>query len=217
MDLKNRIKTLLKETFNDKKVTHRDLFKITNMLTNAYQKFGKISYFQDVYDGDGKYMVKVYPDGRMQADTAQRNADAGSIIDDKRGGIRYIYIMAYRGISHPEYDDDTRQGYVIGKSPAHDAMLKAMVIFPKEITEWVKMNIEGENQYTADVTKDKSNQFIQQTPDEFKYKYDKLKKEKDLAKNKSAITASPEELAAWEQKQKEAQERIQRYLKRIKR
>lgn len=88
-------------------------------------------------------------------------------------------------------------------SPASDAHIKAYLIYGDLILDFVKNNMKEKIGYidgkAADISKEK-------TSDEWKYKFDKYEKEKEMAAKKTErnpITMDPQKLADFEKRQAE--------------
>jgi hypothetical protein len=99
-------------------------------------------------------------------------------------------------------------------SPASDAHIKAYLIYGDLILDFVQSNMKDKVGYVdgmqADTAKEK-------TADEWKYKYDKYEKEKEMAAKRAErnpITMDPEQLAAFEKRQADALARREKMMAR---
>lgn len=99
-------------------------------------------------------------------------------------------------------------------SPASDAHIKAYLIYGDLILDFVKSNMKEKIGYVdgkaADIAKEK-------TADEWKYKFDKYEKEKEMAAKRAErnpITMDPEKLAAFEKRQADALARREKLMAR---
>ena len=99
-------------------------------------------------------------------------------------------------------------------SPASDAHIKAYLIYGDLILDFVQSNMKDKVGYVdgmqADTAKEK-------TADEWKYKYDKYEKEKEMAAKRTErnpITMDPEQLAAFEKRQADALARREKMMAR---
>jgi hypothetical protein len=99
-------------------------------------------------------------------------------------------------------------------SPASDAHIKAYLIYGDLILDFVQNNMKEKIGYVdgtqADAAKEK-------TADEWKYKYDKYEKEKEMAAKRAErnpITMDPEKLAAFEKRQADALARREKLMAR---
>jgi len=119
------------------------LFKIqqaksvyNNLTREEQQQLG------DVYTGDGLYEIQLSKNGDLRGKENRliSKAQVGTY-NDPNPNKRYFYIAANRGISHPEYDDETRLGYSVGKSPMADALLKVRVFMGDDIISFLKNNM----------------------------------------------------------------------------
>jgi hypothetical protein len=96
----------------------------------------------DVYTGDGLYEIQLSKNGDLRGKENRliSKAQVGTY-NDPNPNKRYFYVAANRGISHPEYDDETRVGYTVGKSPMADAILKVRVFMGDDIISFLKNNM----------------------------------------------------------------------------
>ena len=92
-----------------------------------------------VYDGDGVYEIQLSKNGDLRGKENRliTKSQVGTYTDPNPNK-RYFYVAANRGISHPEYDDETRQGYTVGISPMADAVLKTRVFMGDDIISFLK-------------------------------------------------------------------------------
>jgi hypothetical protein len=92
-----------------------------------------------VYDGDGVYEIQLSKNGDLRGKENRliTKSQVGTY-NDPNPNKRYFYVAANRGISHPEYDDETRSGHAVGKSPMADAILKARVFMGDDIISFLK-------------------------------------------------------------------------------
>ena len=142
---------------------------IYNSLSGEQQKM-----LGDVYSGDGLYEIQLSKNGDLRGTNNRINhkSEPGTY-NDPNPNKRYFYIAANRGISHPEYDDDTREGYIVGKSPMSDAILKLRVFMGNDIISFLESGLG----YLDD--KGKDIQLAKNTPEEIKKAEDKLNKAND--------------------------------------
>lgn len=196
-----------------KTATDADLSRITAKIVNLNNQYGQDEYFNNTHEGDGIYMATIHTNGEVTIKTPNtkrklNDSDIGLLWTGTRGN-KHVFVRAYRGIEHPELDDP-RTGEVKTSSPAQDAAIKTYLIFAKDILEFVKQNIAGEDDYTSD-TDDKDH--TEKTQDKWKYKYDKYKKEKDK-KRQSTITMDPDKAAEMEKRQAQLQAKYAKLKKR---
>lgn len=153
---------------------------IYNSLSGEQQKM-----LGDVYTGDGLYEIQLSKNGDLKGTNNRINhkAEAGTY-NDPNPNKRYFYIAANRGISHPEYDDDTREGYIVGKSPMTDAILKLRVFMSNDIISFLESGLG----YLDD--KGKEIQKSKMTPDEILKLANKEEKNKQKAMKKKGYFGS---------------------------
>lgn len=184
-----------------KRATNANLIKTTHRIVSLNNEYGQDEYFQNPHEGDGIYMATIHTNGAVTIKTpnTQRkitDSDIG-MLSTGTGGNKHVFIKAYRGIEHPELHLN-RTGHTKTKSPANDAAIKTYLIFAQEIIQFVKQNMEGNDDYTSD-----EKDFKSKTDDKWQYKYDKYQKAQD--RSKSTITMDPDKAAEMERRQKELQ------------
>jgi hypothetical protein len=90
-------------------------------------------------------------------------------------------------------------------SPASDAQIKTYLIYGDMILDFVEKNLKNRIGYNdgkaAQISKEK-------TPDEWRYKFDRERKEKERQANKGQLTMDPDELTKREAQRAAAAERI---------
>lgn len=111
--------------------------QIYNSLTKEEKKL-----LGDVYTGDGLYELVLHKNGNLtgKQNRIGKKGDPGTY-SDPNPNKRYFYVMANRGISHPEYYDVDRDGYTVGKSPMSDAALKVKVFMGDDIIDFLRGNL----------------------------------------------------------------------------
>jgi hypothetical protein len=129
-----------------------------------------------VYDGDGVYEIQLSKNGDLRGKENRliTKSQVGTY-NDPNPNKRYFYVAANRGISHPEYDDNTRKGYTIGKSPMSDAILKTRIFMGDDIISFLKDNMGYLDDKGEEIRQAKM------TPDQL----DKLTNKEDLYSKKS--------------------------------
>jgi hypothetical protein len=181
------------------RATNSDLQRTMHKIVSLNNQYGQEPYFQDTHAGDGIYLVTILSNGSLTVKTPNTmrkltDSDIG-LLKTGTHGNKHVYVRAYRGIEHPDINQP-KTGEAKTSSPANDAAIKTYLVFGKDILEFVKQNIAGEDDYTSD-----DNDFTDKTSDEWKYKYDKLEKEKQRKLNKSTITMDPDKAAEYEKRQ----------------
>jgi len=127
--------------------TQSQLFNAVNKINQAKTLFNSLSREEqqmlgDVYTGDGLYEIQLSKNGDLRGKENRiiNKAQLGTY-NDPNPNKRYFYVAANRGISHPEYDDETRVGYTIGSSPMSDALLKVRIFMGDDIISFLKDNM----------------------------------------------------------------------------
>lgn len=159
----------------------RHLFSAVNKINQAKNLFNTLSREEqqmlgDVYTGDGLYEIQLSKNGDLKGKENRiiNKAQLGTY-NDPNPNKRYFYVAANRGISHPEYDDDTRTGYPVGKSPMADAILKVRIFMGDDIISFLRdtmgyIDDKGEEIRTSKMTP---------------YEIDKLKGKEDIYSKRS--------------------------------
>lgn len=183
------------------KASDADLQRTMHKIVSLNNQYGQDPYFQDTHEGDGIYMATIHTNGEVTIKTPNtkrklNSSDIGLLWTGTRGN-KHVFIKAYRGMEHPDIDTP-RAGEVKTSSPAQDAQIKTYLIYAKDILEYVKQNIAGEDDYTSDL-EDKDH--AQKTADKWQYKYDKLEKEKARQQRKSQLTMDPDKAAEMDKRQ----------------
>lgn len=203
------------------KASNKDLERTLHKIVTYNNEYGQDEYFQNTHEGDGIYLATVHTNGNVGIKTPNntgriQNSNIGLMTTGQRGNL-HVYIKAYRGVEHTNYQNpdaninSEKTGVVRTKSPANDAAIKVYINFGKEILEYVKQNMDGESAYTSDV-EDKN--FKEKTPDKWKYKYDKLEKEKAFANKKKVLSMEPDEAEEYEKKQAKLRDKYAELKKR---
>ena len=127
--------------------TQRHLFNAEDKINQAKKLFNSLSREEqqmlgDVYTGDGLYEIQLSKNGDLRGKENRiiNKAQLGSY-NDPNPNKRYFYVAANRGVSHPEYEDDTRTGYPVGVSPMADAILKVRIFMGDDIISFLKDNM----------------------------------------------------------------------------
>ena len=125
----------------------------------------------DVYTGDGLYELVLHKNGQLvgKQNRIGSKGEPGTY-SDPNPNKRYFYVMVNRGITHPEYDEESRSGYTVGKSPMTDAALKVKIFMGDDMIDYLRSNIG----YIDGKGEDIRNQKM--SPDQI----DKLKRKEDL-------------------------------------
>lgn len=171
----------------DPKTASTDDFSRTSAkIANLFNQYGQDPYFQDSNEGDGIYMATVHTNGAVTIKTPNprrklTDADVGLPWQGTSGNL-HVYVRAYRS--------QADGGEARTKSPANDAAIKTYIVFGREILDYVRQNMMGSDQYPEDPEEKK--RYQAQTADKWKYKYDKLEKEKERKANKSTISIGQE-------------------------
>jgi len=172
-------KTTTQSDFN------RAMAKISNNI-NLYNKFD----YGDIYEGDGLYQVDLFPNGELvgKLTSVGFKREPGDFSDNQTKSKRSFFVKACTNVQHPDQPEKTCS--TIGKSPMEDAVVKVCYFAKNEIIDFLKQNMEGENQYTSDGKgKELSDK---NTPDNKRYMFGKKEKELERGKNKRKIKASDE-------------------------
>lgn len=194
-----------------KTASNSDLIRLTHKLVSLNNEYGQDPYFQDTHEGDGIYMATIHTNGNITIKTPNPKRrleapDIGLLWTGPRGN-KHVYVRAYRGMEHPDIDSP-RGGTAKTSSPAEDAAIKTYLIFGKDILDYVKQNMEGEDDYTSD---DKD--FTSKTPEKIQYKYDKLEKEKQRQR-KSTISMDPDDADEYEKRQQRLKAKYAKFLRK---
>ncbi len=121
-----------------------DLNKTIADIAKAKQTYNSLTKQEkamlgDVYTGDGLYELILHKNGQLvgKQNRIGMKGEPGTY-SDPNPNKRYFYVMVNRGISHPEYDEESRSGYTVGKSPMSDAALKVKVFMGDDIIDFVR-------------------------------------------------------------------------------
>lgn len=145
--------------------TQSQLFNAVKKINQAKTLFNSLSREEqqmlgDVYTGDGLYEIQLSKNGDLRGKENRiiNKAQLGTY-NDPNPNKRYFYVAANRGISHPEYDDDTRIGNTVGVSPMADAILKVRIFMGDDIISFLRDNMgyiddKGEEIRTSKMTPD---------------------------------------------------------------
>ena len=127
--------------------SQNQLFNAVNKINQAKKLFNLLSREEqqmlgDVYTGDVLYEIQLSKNGDLRGKENRiiNKAQLGTY-NDPNPNKRYFYVAANRGISHPEYDDDTRIGNTVGVSPMADAILKVRIFMGDDIISFLKDNM----------------------------------------------------------------------------
>jgi hypothetical protein len=221
--IKNKLKTILEGRLAThtpinsrgnnvgKVTTQSDYNRVLVRVVNAMTMFkNNPEGYGSVYYGDGVYQVDLFPNGELvgKQTSGGTNREPGTF-NDPNYNKRSFFVKSCTNIQHKDQSDKTCSP--VGASPMSDAVVKVLVFFKDDILEFLKKNMSGENPYTAD---NKGAEISKElTPDNKKYMYDKLAKEKERASNKK-ITASDELKSAVEKRQADALARREKALAR---
>lgn len=167
-----------------------DLERAMNNIAKATQEFrANYESYGDVYDGDGLYQLDLYPNGELVGKPTHSGRKQEVGYTRPNAQKMSFFVKAYTQIQHD--DQPERGGKGVGKSPMNDAKVKVLANYGPDIIEFLKSNMEGEDDYTAD---DKAAEISKEkTADKWKYKFDKYEKEKERQANKSSISMDDEE------------------------
>lgn len=166
----------------DKAKKISDFFK-DEKNTNEKLKNFDTNYFEIPNEGDGYFQVEFRHDGKIISKyTNGSNTDIGTC-KSFQNVAKYCFVKA--GYNNSAF----------GKSSADDAANKALIIFKDEI-----LTFYGDDTYIDDKA---SNIAKEKTSDEWKYKFDKFEKEKQMKANKSEIKADQAKIDDFEKRQAE--------------
>ncbi len=161
---------------------NRALARISSAM-NTYKN--NIDGYGSVYDGDGVYQVDLYPNGELvgRATAGGAKREPGTF-NDPNYNKRSFFVKACTNVQHP--DQPERSCIPVGASPMEDAVTKVLVFFKDDVLEFLRKNMEGEDDYTAD---DKGAEIQKQKMDpKWDYKLDREEKRKERLANKPGIT-----------------------------
>ena len=226
-DMKKYIKNILKPILEGRLATHTPsnpkgqnvgkettqatLNRVMARIVHAMTSFrDNAEAYGSVYYGDGLYQVDLFPNGELVGKPTSLGAQREpGTFNDPNYNKRSFFVKACTNIQHP--DQQERSCSTVGKSPMEDAVVKVLVFFKDDVLEFLRKNMSGENDYTADGKGAEISAKL--TPDNKKYMYDKLAKEKERAANKK-ITASDELKSDVEARQAAALARREKALAR---
>ena len=187
----------------DEATLNRVLARISSAVTNYKDN---IYDYGGVYDGDGVYQVDLYPNGelvgRMTAGGAKREPGT---FNDPNYNKRSFFVKACTNIQHS--DQPERSCSPVGVSPMDDAVVKVLVFFKDDIIEFLRKNMEGEDDYTAD---EKGSEIQKQKMDsKWAYKLDREEKRKERAANKPGISIGDDKAEIVNQLQDIVREKVE--------
>jgi hypothetical protein len=124
--------------------TQADYDRLKDQVEADEATYAGDEYMMSDKIGDGIYEVKVTPKGTFDVRQTKRASFIG--FPRKLHNRWYFYVRAYCSRT----DDKCEGNKSYGPSAADDAATKVRVIYGREILEFVKLNIPGEDAYTSD-------------------------------------------------------------------
>lgn len=94
----------------------------------------------NAHEGDGMYVMQITDSGHLKGIETPKgvNLQSGSPEPVKGGWALFLPMLAYRVGSHPEYDDDEREGTGTGRTPFEDAKIKMLTFMGDDIINFMK-------------------------------------------------------------------------------
>lgn len=138
--------------------------------------------------GDGLYEFILFPAGKGKWGFGGKMSSIGGkrapgTTNRSQGGqTLYLYIMANRGVIHPEYELDAGPQQGKPHSPMSQANVKVLALMGDEIMRFIDDSVGYEDGKGSEVQRQKMNM------DKWGYKLDREKKEKERQANKSGIS-----------------------------
>jgi len=175
------------------KPTNNDLVRLSHAVDVAKEKWSGNEYMNNLKMGDGLYLVTVDFTGRFNAvRTPNKRVDPARIGVSQRSidGIFYVFIKANSNVVHNEFD---QTGKSMTGSPAGDAKQKALLVLGKELKDYVSGHLDIHREKSPEEKAKEMAAYRDETPEGLRYKYGKLEKEKEFAKNKSQTTMPSDE------------------------
>lgn len=175
------------------KPTKADFYRVSNEVVNAHRKWLGNEYMNNPTMGDGLYLVTVNFKGRFNdIRTPNEPVDPARIgmpwMSDE--GIFSVYIKANSNVGYDEFD---QTGKSETGSPAGDAKQKALLVLGRELIDYIRNHLDIHREKSPEEKAKEMAAYKDETPEGLRYKYDKLEKEKEFAKNKSQITMPSDE------------------------
>lgn len=175
------------------KPTIDDFKRLDFEVDNASKKWSGNEYMNTLDMGDGLYLVTVNFRGEFNhIKTPNERVDPARIgmpwMSDE--GIFSVYIKANSNVRHDKFD---QTGKSETGSPAGDAKQKALLVLGDELKYYVRSHLDIHREKSPEEKAKEMAAYKDETPEGLRYKYDKLEKEKEFAKNKSQITMPSDE------------------------
>lgn len=208
--IKNKLRTLLEGRLAThtpsnpiggnvgKKTTQDTINRVLRDMVRAAEVYSENSEaFGGVYDGDGLYQIDLFPNGQLIGkQTAIGSKREPGTFNDPNYNKRSFFVRACTNIQHPDQPEKTCRP--VGASPMDDVKIKTLVFFKDEILEFLRKNMEGEDEYTSD-EKGVDIQKQKMEP-KWAYKLDREKKEKERQANKPTLSIGDEAANKLEKK-----------------
>ncbi len=188
------------------KTTEDTIENIKNEIIFATEEYkNNIEGYGGVYDGDGTYQMDLYPNGYFRGKlTSIGDKREPGTFNDPNPYKRSFFVKSCTNIQHP--DQPEKSCKPVNKSPMEDAKIKVLVFFKDEILEFLRKNMEGEDEYTVD--KKATELSAQKTGEEGLKSFSKYQKDKEIDKMKSDISISDEEAKLTELKLELTREKV---------
>ena len=175
------------------KATKADLNRITHNVLTAHRKWLGNEYMNNPTEGDGLYLVTVDFRGRFNdIRTPNQKVDPAMIgmpwMSDE--GIFSVYVKANSNVGYDEFD---QSGKSETGSPAGDAKQKALLVLGNELIDYVRNQLDLHKEKSPEEKAKEMAAYKDETPEGLRYKYDKLEKEKEFAKNRGQISMDADE------------------------
>lgn len=157
--------------------------------------------------GDGLYEFILYPAGKGKWGFGGKMSSIGSkrepgTTNRSQGGqTLYLYIMANRGMVHPEYELDAGPQQPKTHSPMSQANVKVLALMGDEIMRFIDDSLGYDDGKGAELQKQKMDP-------KWAYKLDREKKEKERQANKGKISMDADKSSLYNDIQAKLAEKV---------